>query len=75
VFLSAQAAQGISIQFPTGLSSHVLSDVAVLGSSSSSKIADVLLTDSYTAFTEAQRSTIVTFVHQGAGLVLGGQAW
>lgn len=69
-----QAAQGVSVQLPTGFTSHVLNDVSVLGSGSS-RIADVLLTDSYKAFSAAQRAAIVTFVQQGAGLVLGGQAW
>jgi hypothetical protein len=69
-----QAAQGITLRFPTGLANHWVSDVSTLGSGSS-RIADVLLTDSYKSFTAAQRAAIVTFVQTGGGLVIGGQAW
>jgi hypothetical protein len=69
-----QTALGFTIQLPTGMSSHILSDVSALGSGSS-RIADVLLTDSYTAYTETQRANTVAFLQQGAGMVTGGQAW
>lgn len=69
-----QAAQGITLQFPRGLTSHSVSDISVLGSGSS-RIADVLLTDSYKAFTPTQQAAIVLFVQTGGGLVIGGQAW
>lgn len=65
---------GFTIQFPTGRTSHSLSDVSALGSGST-RIADVLLTDSYQAYTDTQRANTVAFVQQGGGIVLGGQAW
>lgn len=65
---------GFTIDFPTGLTSHSLSDLSVLGSGST-RIADVLLTNSYQGYTDTQRANTVAFVQQGAGLVLGGQAW
>lgn len=64
----------MTIQFPTGYGNNVLTNVELLGSGTT-KIADVLLTDSYSSFTALQRTAIVGFVQQGAGLVLGGQAW
>lgn len=69
-----QTALGFTIQLPTGMSSHTLTDVSALGSGSS-RIADVLLTDSYTAYTDTQRANTVAFLQQGAGMVTGGQAW
>lgn len=71
---SLQTALGFTILPPTGFTSHVLSNASVLGGST--KIADVLLTDSYTSYTTGQRSAIMDFIQrQGSGLVLGGQAW
>lgn len=67
----------MTIQPPTGYASNVLSDVSVLtGGAGGARIADVLLTDSYTSFSAAQRAAITAFLGQQAGgLVLGGQAW
>lgn len=72
-----QTALGFSITNPTGYTSNFLGDVSVLAAgTNTSRVADVLLTDSYFAFTASQRASLVTFVQQlGGGLVLGGQAW
>jgi hypothetical protein len=66
----------VTIQRPTNFSSNELTNAQLtfIGSGST-KIADVLLTDSYSSFTPTQRAAFVNFVQQGAGLVLGGQAW
>ena len=70
-----QTALGFNIAFPTGLTTNVLNDVSVLTNANGTRIADVLLTNSYASYTTAQRSAIVSFVQAGTGLVLGGQAW
>lgn len=74
--LVPQAAQNLTIQLPTNSTSNFITNVVITSiSSNSTKIADVLLTDSYYSYTPTQRAAIVNFVQQGAGLVLGGQAW
>ena len=71
-----QTALGFTINFPTGFSTNYIAVSALTGNSSVNRVADVLLTDGYTSFTDAQKSTIANFLkQQDGGLVMGGQAW
>lgn len=71
-----QTALGFTISFPTGYSTNYIAVSALTGNSSADRVADVLLTDGYTSFTDTQRATIAKFLkQQDGGLVIGGQAW
>jgi hypothetical protein len=72
--LPVQAALDITITNPTGYSTSFFNDLSNLGSGAT-RIADVVLSQSYTSFGATEKAAVTSFLESGGGLVIGGQAW
>jgi hypothetical protein len=72
--LPSQASLGFNITFPSGYTTHFLSSLTGLGTGAT-RIADVVLTNSYKVYAGAEKDAITSFLQAGGGLVIGGQAW
>jgi hypothetical protein len=72
--LPSQASLGFNITFPSGYTTHFLSSLTGLGTGAT-RIADVVLTNSYKVYAGAEKDAITSFLQTGGGLVIGGQAW
>jgi len=72
--LALQATLGITITNPTGYNTPFFSNLLALGSGAT-RIADVVVSQSFTNYGSTEKAVISSFLQSGGGLVLGGQAW